>query len=204
MVFRHLASSLLLAALLPAQALMAGAPLATHPSLTFFSSISEEPIARLEAESIGPRFVKHGPFQMPAPGVAIESPSLTLHDQPCTADDWARVLRELDGFQQVPGGIRLLITLPDGRSFLFQRPPAVSSAALSGLVRPLNPETGEPDGDRLLRITHDGQERLRADFRALTGIGARRVHRQAVEPGPDPAEPLPSVPPDSYEPVASP
>lgn len=204
MVGRHLVSSSLLAALLALPAFAAAPPLATHPAFTFFSSISEEPLARLEAESIGPRFVKHGPFRMPAPGIVIEAPALTLHDQPCTADDWARVLRELGGFQQAPGGIQLLVTLPDGRSFVFQRPPAVSSGMLSGLARPLNPENGKTADALLLRVSHDGKDRLRTDLRALPSAGTRRVPVQVVEPEPDSADPSPSAPPTTSESPASP
>lgn len=82
----------MLAGFFAASAFAAAPPLATHPALTFFSSISEEPLARLEAESISPRFVKHGPFDVPAPGVNIAAPALALNDQPCTGDDWARLL----------------------------------------------------------------------------------------------------------------
>jgi len=204
MVFRHLVSGSLLAALLSGHAFPAEPTLPTLPAFTFFSTLTEEPLARLEAESIGPRFVQHGPFQIPAPGVTIESPSLTLHDQPCTADDWARVLRELVRFQTAPGSIQLMVTLPGERSFVCQRPPAVSSGMLSGLVRPLNPEKGKPAEPLLLRITHDGKDRLRAEFRPLPAAGSRHVAIQVVEPEPDTSEPFSPVPPPSVESSASP
>lgn len=191
MVLRNLPSQLLLAGLLVGPAGAAETTHVDHPTLTFFSSVSEEPLALLEAESIGPRFVKHGPFRMPAPGVAVEAPVLTLHDQPCTRDDWSRVLRELGRFQGAPGGIQFLVTLPDGRGFVFQRPPSTSSGMLSGLVRPLNPEKGKTADPRLLRITHDGRERLRVDLRALPAVAARPAPPETAEPEPDSEAPSP-------------
>jgi hypothetical protein len=152
----------ILCGLLYAATPLSAAPtLATNPALTFFSSLSEEPFARLEAASIAPRYTRHGPFRVPAPGVEIEAPTFTLHDQPCTPYDWQRVLRDLAAWRRLPGSADFLLTLPDGRILAFLRPPAVGEQHLSGLVRSL----AAASETLLLRIAHDGDTRLRIDLR---------------------------------------
>ena len=176
MLSRH--SFLFLAAIL----LLTGHPgrgatsLATQPSLTFFTSLSEEPLGRLEAASIAPRSTRHGPFRMPAPGVEIESPTLILHDQPCTAEDWQRVLTSLASWRRLSSSTAFVLTLPDDRSFAFLRPPSVGGGGLSGIVRPLNPQAHEPASPpraALLRVRHDGASGLRIDVRPLPSTNER-------------------------------
>lgn len=178
---------------------LAGASLATHPTLTFFSSITEEPLARLEAEAISPRYTRHGPFQMPAPGLEIEAPSLVLHNQPCTAEDWTRLLTELAAWRKLPGASDFLLTLPDGRSFVFVRSPSLGRSSLGGFVRRLTtastPEN-ETNASWLLRIVHDGATGLRVDFRPLGVAGATPQIAELGEapvPPPDTATPEPSL-----------
>ncbi len=169
MARRRLSLTLLLyawlgAALLPA----APAALAKRPELTFFSSLSEQALARLSADAVSPRFARHGPFRIPAPGLVIEAPVLSLHDEPCTAEDWSRFLTEFAAWRALPAKARLHLVAPDGRVFAFLDAPTTAHGILSGLVYPLSaPDPEDDDGSapassatRLLRIRHDGAERL--------------------------------------------
>lgn len=153
-----------------------GAPaLATSPSLTFFSTLAEEPFARLEAATITPRYTRHGPFRLPAPGVEIESPTLILHDQPCTAEDWQRVLEGLATWRRMPASTAFVLTAPDGRAFVFLRPPSLSGGVLSGIVRRLDAPSDATDqrGPAMLRLGHDGGTALRLDLRQLPATPSR-------------------------------
>lgn len=182
--------------------------LATKPAITLFSSVSEEPLARVEAAAVSPRYVDHGPFRMPAPGVEIESPSLTLHDQPCTPDDWTRLLKELSAWRQQLRASNFVLTLPDGRGFVFLRAPNLTETTFSGFVRPLAADRAGASQPLLLRIAHDGTDRLRVDLRPLPPASGRSVDSAASDeaspsvPPPRPASPPP--PPPATEPALSP
>lgn len=200
----------LLALLAVATRGLAAPALATNPALTFFSSLSEEPLARLEAAAIAPRYVRHGPFRVPAPGVEIESPTLALHDQPCTPDDWARLLKELSAWRQLPGASDFLLTLPDGRSFTFLRAPSISETTFSGFVRPLAADHAKTAAPLLLRIAHDGAQRLRVDLRPLppapvsAAVPAEPADAPISAPAPETTSPPPSTPDPATEPSPSP
>ena len=167
-------------AIAAATPVLAAPPLATSPAITFFSSVTEAPLARLEAASIAPRYVRHGPFRVPAPGVEIESPTLSLQDQPCTPEDWARLLKELAVWRQLPGATDFLLTLPDGRVFIFLHSPSIGETSFSGFVRPLASDGGKPSEPLLLRIAHDGAERLRIDLRPLPKARSLATTEQIV------------------------
>lgn len=163
---RLVASILLVGSLLPAAASATPpAALARRPALTFFSSLTEQPLARLEAAAVVPRFARHGPFLVPAPGLEVEAPVLSLHDEPCTEEDWARFLAEFAAWRALPAKARLELIAPDGRAFVFLDPPATAHGILSGLVRPLSSpahadEEPADTADRLLRIRRDSEGRL--------------------------------------------
>jgi hypothetical protein len=208
MVHRFPSSRVLLAAsaIFAATPVVAAPALATHPATTFFSSLSEEPLARLEAAAIAPRYVRHGPFRVPAPGVEIESPTLAIHDQPCTPDDWARLLKELSAWRQLPGASDFLLTLPDGRIFVFLRAPSIGDKIFSGLVRPLVAAGAKTPPPLLLRIAHDGAERLRIDLHPLPSPRARAAENNPADAPPSsdaPDEAAPAVAPDT-EPARAP
>ena len=191
----------LVALLVGASSGFAAPALATSPSLTFFSSLTEEPLARLEAAAIAPRYVRHGPFRVPAPGVEIESPTLTLRDQPCTPDDWARLLKELAAWRQLPGASDFLLTLPDERSFTFLRAPNIGDKTFSGFVRPLAADQGKTADPLLLRIAHDGAQRLRIDLRPLPPARDQSASPPEPADAPVPEPPSESSPPSSPAPA---
>ena len=160
-----------------------------NPALTFYSSISEEPFARLEAASIGPRYARHGPFRVPAPGMAIESPTLELHDQPCAPEDWRRLLQDLAAWRRLPGTGDFVLHLPDRRAYVFLRSPSLGGALLTGLVRPLSDARQAPAAPLLLRIRHDGGKRLHIDLRPLPSRPEHGTELELVEPAPEEAPP---------------
>lgn len=167
------------------------APQATNPALTFFSSLSEEPFARLEAASIGPRYSRHGPFRVPAPGLAIEAPTLDLLDQPFAPEDWRRLLRDLAAWRRLPGASDFVLHLPDGRVFTFLRSPSLAGDTLSGLVRPVTDARRAPAATLLLRIAHDGERGLRIDLRPLSaGPAADAAALEAEAPAHESPPPL--------------
>lgn len=166
--------------------------LATKPALTFFSSLSEEPFARLEATSISPSHTRHGPFRLPAPGARLESPVLTLFDQACTAEDWKRALHDLAAWRRLSVSGDFVVTLPDGRLFVFlDGPPAIARETLSGLVGPLvaAPPGEESPPRQILRISHDGAERLRIDLRPAEAAPRDRSAAPAAAPEATPPAP---------------
>lgn len=139
---------------------------ASRPALVFFSSTTEQPLARLEARAVAPRFQNHGPFRVPAPGLAVESPSLALFAEPCAPDDWTRLLRELAAWRRLPVKSEPFeITLPDGRVFAFVRGPDIADAQLTGTLRPLAADSDDAASWLLLRIRHDGDRALVLDLR---------------------------------------
>lgn len=166
--------------------------LATNPALTFFSSLSEAPFARLEATSIAPDYTRHGPFRLPAPGVRIESPVLTLFDQPCTAEDWKRALHDIAAWQRVSASDDFVIILPDGRFFAFLGGhPGTAQETLSGVVSALAaaPSGGEAPPRQILRVSHDGAEHLRIELRSTDP--ASSGHPAAPPPAPPAPPPAP-------------
>lgn len=181
-------------ALFAAALVLAAPPLATNPAITFFSSLTEEPLARLEAAAIAPRHVRHGPFRVPAPGVEIDSPTLALHDQPCTPDDWARLLKELSAWRRLPDASDFLLTLPDGRILVFLRAPAIGETSFSGLVRPLAAADDKPPAPLFLRIAHDGAERLRIDLRPIAPPRADAAETVPADTPPPPDAPGEAAP----------
>ena len=202
MALRHIVSGFALAALLLTPPGHAATSLVTRPALTFFSTVSENPFARLEASAITPRFVRHGPFVVPAPGVAVESPTLALHDEPCTPDDWTHLLEALAKWQNLPSSAHFVLTLPEGRTFVFSRSPQIGEKTLSGFVRPLTEAGGAAKARNMLflRIAHDGADRFRIDLRPLP---ATRSHAVADRSAPaEPNEPSASTA-DPSEPAAS-
>jgi hypothetical protein len=164
--------------------------------------LSEEPLARLEASSISPRYTRHGPFRVPAPGLAIEAPTFSLHDQPCTPEDWARILRDLATWRGLPGADKFLLNLPDGRVLAFLRPPSLGERHLSGIVRPLAPTASSPGtparpGSFLLRITHDGDTRLLIDLRPASSRPSRPASPTEIHDDQEITPPTPDTSPDA-------
>ncbi|MCU0793375.1 MAG: hypothetical protein MUE42_11130, partial [Opitutaceae bacterium] len=94
----------------------------------------------------------------------------------------------LDAWRRLPNSTDFFLTTPDGRAFVFIRPPSARDGLLSGLVRPLEPSSdgSPPAALHTLRIAHDGASRLRIDVRPLP---AARQH--AGEPSPEPASETP-------------
>jgi len=157
----HPFTALLLAAVLGLAAtarLHAGPALASSPVVTFFSSIDGEPFARLEAVAVRPDGVRHGPFRLPAPGLRLESPALTLFDQACNAEDWNRFLRILATWRRPSVADDFLVTLPDGRTFaLIELRRDKTRPTLLAVVAPLapSPAGGAAPERRLLRVEPD-------------------------------------------------
>ena len=134
-------------------------------------------------------------------GVEIESPTLTLRDQPCTPDDWARLLKELAAWRQLPGASDFLLTLPDERSFTFLRAPNIGDKTFSGFVRPLAADQGKTADPLLLRIAHDGAQRLRIDLRPLPPARDQSASPSEPADAPVPEPPSESSPPSSPAPA---
>ena len=137
----------------------AGTMRAERPALAFFSSVTEQEFARLQAASIAPATRRHGPFRMPAPGFEIDTPALHLLDLRCAPGDWAKVVETFAGWLELPAARPAHLALPDGRLFVFAGPPRTGRDALSGLVY-LVGAGARPTPTHMLRVAHDGASAL--------------------------------------------
>lgn len=130
-------------------------------SLPFLSSVTGNRFGLLTIESIAPATRKKGPFTLPAVGFAIHRPRLALWDTPCTADDWSRLLRTVEAYSRLPSSGQPELQLPDGRLFTAGHRCQIEADTFTALI-------SQPSGGRLLvRIHHDGQDRLHVESREL-------------------------------------
>lgn len=132
-------------------------------SLGFFSSLSGTEFGHFSVEEIAPATRKHGPFRLPAIGFAITRPRLVLNDTPCSPKDWAALLQTLKAFAQVPSSGNLELQLPDGETSQLGTRYQVGADTITALLP-------QPEGSRLLlRISHDGDTRLRIERHSIPG-----------------------------------
>lgn len=103
-------------------------------AITLPSSLSESPFARLEARAIVRR--KKALFgtslAIASPGYGAVGLKLRLFPVACSDKDWDGLLAALAGLAKdrsaVTGG--LLVFLPDGRTFVSPRPPAIEDGEI--------------------------------------------------------------------------
>ncbi|MBC8009130.1 MAG: hypothetical protein H7067_03430 [Burkholderiales bacterium] len=139
---------------------------AEQPALAFFSSVTEREFARLQAASIKPSSRRHGPFRVPAPGFAIDTPALHILDLRCAPEDWTKVMEAFARWQELPSARPTHLALPDGRLFAFSSAPRADERGLSGLVRIAAAEP-RPNTLHTLRLVHDRSSSLVLELRSL-------------------------------------
>jgi hypothetical protein len=151
-----------------------------RPAVDFYSTLTEAPFARLEAESLAPRRIKHGPFLLPAPGPAIVDPTLTLLDQPCTQEDWQQLLAAAASWERLPGETRLRLAAPDGRIYSFVAGPTFDPHGLRGRVLLIAPST-DPAEELLLHLHLDPSGRPRLFLRPLRAATPAEPATEALD-----------------------